>query len=569
MKRNILSFLVIFTLFCQSAFSVTYTFTSTGNWSTGSWNPSNPGTYIGTFDSVIIVTSANCSIDVDVSNCGHLINKGILNISSGGSVYNCLDFTNETSGTITNTTSIGNSTVSTITNFGIMANNLGATITNNGGIKIYSGTITNNGNLNLNNNGSIQIYNGGTLINNSGATLSQNTNTSYDISCYLGGTILNFGTMSLHDPLYIEGNVMNKSGAVMNVYWTVSAITTGILENESGAELNVYGNGSLYTDAYGGQIINNSGATITNSGTIHGKGTLTQNGTFTNTATAILAPGDSPGSLQVTGNLDFGAGTYICEVNGANPGSQYDVISISNSTSITSSSKLNLIFGYTPPLNNTFDIINGGTIAGNFDPSKITVSGGNVAGVTVTNTGSSIRVEIAALPIELVSFIAIPKNHEVQLQWTTNSEKHNAGFEIQRSIQGIDWQILNFVNGSGTTQERHDYTYLDASPNNGLNYYRLLQKDFDGENTFSKVVSVEMKSNQKDMLLFPNPTKNFVQIYFDQEVSGELELIDWAGRIIKKELLNNENHLTINLKDFPDGVYIIRADGQAQMVEKK
>lgn len=148
-----------------------------------------------------------------------------------------------------------------------MANNLGATITNNGGIKIYSGTITNNGNLNLNNNGSIQIYNGGTLINNSGATLSQNTNTSYDISCYLGGTILNFGTMSLHDPLYIEGNVMNKSGAVMNVYWTVSAITTGILENESGAELNVYGNGSLYTDAYGGQIINNSGATITNSGT--------------------------------------------------------------------------------------------------------------------------------------------------------------------------------------------------------------------------------------------------------------------------------------------------------------
>ncbi len=47
--------------------------------------------------------------------------------------------------------------------------------------------------------------------------------------------------------------------------------------------------------------------------------------------------------------------------------------------------------------------------------------------------------------------------------------------------------------------------------------------------------------------------------------SKELVLLDWLGRIIEKELLNNENHLTINLRANPDGDYLLCNDGQIQM----
>ena len=66
------------------------------------------------------------------------------------------------------------------------------------------------------------------------------------------------------------------------------------------------------------------------------------------------------------------------------------------------------------------------------------------------------------------------------LTWQTASELNNAGFEVERSADAKQWEVLGFVNGHGTTMEANDYKYLDAQPMRGMNYYRLSQTDFDG-----------------------------------------------------------------------------------------
>lgn len=40
-------------------------------------------------------------------------------------------------------------------------------------------------------------------------------------------------------------------------------------------------------------------------------------------------------------------------------------------------------------------------------------------------------------------------------------------------------EVIDFIQGHGTTQESQDYAFIDETPLDGTNYYRLKQVDFD------------------------------------------------------------------------------------------
>ncbi len=98
------------------------------------------------------------------------------------------------------------------------------------------------------------------------------------------------------------------------------------------------------------------------------------------------------------------------------------------------------------------------------------------------------------------------KGSEVKLDWVTATEVNNKGFSVERKIKEGDWETLAFVEGYGTTTERHNYTYTDNINQTGKVHYRLNQIDFDGGFEYSDILEVNVIPAEYTLEQnYPNP----------------------------------------------------------------
>jgi Domain of unknown function (DUF4082)/Secretion system C-terminal sorting domain len=142
-----------------------------------------------------------------------------------------------------------------------------------------------------------------------------------------------------------------------------------------------------------------------------------------------------------------------------------------------------------------------------------------------------------SLPVTIADFKATTASNNILLNWKTESESNNDGFEIQRSNNGIDWYAVSFVKGAGQSSIFKNYIYTDKSLAPGLYYYRLKQMDFDGKSKTTAVVtaSVTGKGNVTLFQNTPNPFRVTTTIRFDLPKAQKVKLsvFDMAGREIK------------------------------------
>jgi photosystem II stability/assembly factor-like uncharacterized protein len=111
------------------------------------------------------------------------------------------------------------------------------------------------------------------------------------------------------------------------------------------------------------------------------------------------------------------------------------------------------------------------------------------------------------IPVELTSFTARVTNGNIELSWQTVTEINNAGFDIERRNKNSYWYSIGYIPGNGTTTEINNYSFVDTSPFNGVNFYRLKQIDFSGTYEFSDVIEVDVRMPSHYTLEqnYPNP----------------------------------------------------------------
>ena len=89
----------------------------------------------------------------------------------------------------------------------------------------------------------------------------------------------------------------------------------------------------------------------------------------------------------------------------------------------------------------------------------------------------------------LKSFSSSERKNKTELGWTTASEINNDHFLLERSADGMNYVLLGKVKGAGNSVHDMNYAFIDESPLNGNNYYRLTQVNFDGKSaSYSPVV---------------------------------------------------------------------------------
>jgi hypothetical protein len=158
--------------------------------------------------------------------------------------------------------------------------------------------------------------------------------------------------------------------------------------------------------------------------------------------------------------------------------------------------------------------------------------------------------DVNPLPVELGPFWAINLGNAVELNWITYSEENNSSFSIQRSQTGFNFTNIGKRKGAGNSKNKINYTYIDGEPLSGTSYYRLKQKDFDGKETYSKVIAIKRQGETIPFVVYPNPAGNEI-VRFNQKTN--IVILNSLNQII----MTMQEAESIDASNLPSGLYII------------
>ena len=187
------------------------------------------------------------------------------------------------------------------------------------------------------------------------------------------------------------------------------------------------------------------------------------------------------------------------------------------------------------------------------------------------------------LPVELISFLGETTKSNVTLKWITASENSNDYFTIERSADGVLFEIIGTEKGAGTSSSEHRYSFTDdfsrsinlsitKSLNNNITqspniYYRLKQTDFDGTAHFYAPISVTLLEIS-EITVYPNPVKDLLHLRMNDRSVQQIQIMDLLGQIVY-ETFSEQNSTDLNTIGLASGIYYLRVTSPENIILRK
>ena len=174
------------------------------------------------------------------------------------------------------------------------------------------------------------------------------------------------------------------------------------------------------------------------------------------------------------------------------------------------------------------------------------------------------------LPIQLLSFAGLCDKQDVLLKWSTATETNNLYFTVERSNEGINWEVVGTVAGAGNSFSLQTYTLRDMQANKKASFYRLKQTDVDGNYKYGKMVFVKDCDNKSanNLTIYPNPSKGKFELLFtgNPGQAYSIEIFNLKGQKLYE---STGIQTKFDLSNQVPGVYIMRVQQNSKTQNMK
>lgn len=477
--------------------------------------------------------------------CGNYVNNGSLVASPTSTIIFDNAAANQSiSGALVGTDKFGNLTV----------NKTGGTVMLNNNIDI-GGTFTTSNATSVFNTTGLYIRVAGNFLNNNGSSTFTNVGTT--------GTLEFNGTAA---QTYNQGtSVLTLNNVLMNHTGTGVTTATNMVVGTSGTMTLTLG--KIITNAFEVQITNTASGAITAGNTssfVQGNLRRYLNGAATsyNFPVGHATPGYELANItfttattipQLLARFDTWPTVPVGPAASECPTNTYNVLNALNHGYWTISASANATsgnynvslynFGYSNSAGASgWTVMKAATGAGpwGLNGTCVTTSTPPLTQRTGLNGFSAFATaqSVTPLPVELISFTGMAENDYNHLSWTTATEINNDYFTLERSTDGVNFDPVARIAGAGNSTQVHEYAYNDMFPADGYNYYRLKQTDYNGQSSYSNIVSLEFHLGHISVEnVRPNPTSGAVDFDFSSPEETEIHYIitDVTGRVIVDE----------------------------------
>lgn len=206
-----------------------------------------------------------------------------------------------------------------------------------------------------------------------------------------------------------------------------------------------------------------------------------------------------------------------------------------------------------------------GSNASNFGWSAAgSLSGGTRNPLTGDIWGVSVSAEVAeliTLPSTGLNLTAALTGNNVNLNWKTQTELNSKQFEIERSVDGVNFSQIGAQQAAGNSTTEKSYTLMDPNMNVNVYYYRVKLVDLDGRYGYSNIAVVR-KSDIRGIRVFPNPAITQLSLEFsNMKGNYTVSLYNSTGQEVSKQAVNinaTTQYVQVNRNALPAGSYSVR-----------
>ncbi|MCX7697622.1 MAG: T9SS type A sorting domain-containing protein [Bacteroidales bacterium] len=169
------------------------------------------------------------------------------------------------------------------------------------------------------------------------------------------------------------------------------------------------------------------------------------------------------------------------------------------------------------------------------------------------------------LPVEWSFFKVNVVDHDVVLEWETQSELNSDFFIPEKSLDGINFSPIGKVPAAGFSNQIKEYSFTDPNLSPGMSFYRIKQVDKDGKYSYSTTLSV-INENPSTTLFISSPFTDQLTIETQYPIlyPSTLSIYDIHGKIVyeqKNLIINEESSLQISSNGWKKGIYFVVIQG--------
>lgn len=184
---------------------------------------------------------------------------------------------------------------------------------------------------------------------------------------------------------------------------------------------------------------------------------------------------------------------------------------------------------------------------------------------------------LGPVPVTLLNFNGRIQHSIANLNWKIENEINFDRYEVERSVDGMEFDKIGTVNAIGTSGTTQQYYFDDTKlPAQTYIFYRLKMIDVDGTSRYSNIIKLKRDKMPGNGLiaLAPNPfTDKLVLLYEStQRDVVRITLTDSKGSLVKQMQTDIEagvNQLYVDGSRLAPGVYYMRLKTSTGTVTQK